>query len=406
MPGKAISRPSKILSKKKLYDAWELARTLGKRSSFPGVDGIVGKDFAKNLDQNLAKISRLFADGHYEFQPLAMCWLPKRDNPTKERLICVPTVADRLVQRTIGEYLERSGNLKISNPVSFGFQKKKSVKTAVEQALKYRNDEMCWVVKTDICAFFDKVPREQLSLSLRGKVPESLYPLLQQVIACEAKPKTKLDVRKLQEKGIVQGVGLRQGMPLSPMLSNFALRKFDEKAIHAEFKMVRYADDIACFCKTQEEAKNTHKTIKQWLDNMGYDIPDLAEETKTKIIKPNEPVEFLGYDIGFDQAAQSYNITISEMVHNRVHKSIKKVASFATCKEERWKFADVVRHLNSKAEAYKNSYQLASNLDELERRMENWHRDALRSLLKELFGEEVLARLTPEKLLFLGLNNS
>jgi RNA-directed DNA polymerase len=406
MPGKAIRRPSKILSKKKLYDAWELARKLGKRSSFPGVDGVVGKDFAKNLDQNLAKISKQLAEGHYEFQLLEICWLPKRDNPSKERLICVPTVADRLVQRTIGEYLERSGKLGISNAVSFGFQQKKSVKTAVEQALKYRNNEMSWVVKTDICAFFDKVPRDKLCANLKGKVPDSLFPILLQVIGCEAKPRTKLDARKLQEKGIVQGLGLRQGMPLSPMLSNFALRKFDEKAIRAGFKMVRYADDIACFCKTKDEAKNTHNTIKQWLDDMGYDIPDLAEQTKTKIVAPNDPVEFLGYDIGFDQVARCYNITISELVHTRVHHSFKKLASRATCQEERWKFADVVRSLNSKADAYKNSYQLASNLNELDRRMKNWHRDALLSLLRELFGEKVVSTLTPEKLRFLGLNIS
>jgi RNA-directed DNA polymerase len=403
MPTKVRKYPSRILSKTKLLEVWEKARKDGKHSNFPGVDGKSGSDFAKRLDQELSNIAKQIALGQYRFQSLEICWLPKRDSPDKERLICIPTIADRLVQRAIAAYLQNSRKLKISNSVSFGFQKDKDVKSAVQRALNLRNDNLRWVVKTDICAFFDRIPRDKLHVELKRKVPESIFPLLMQVVHCEAMPRTKLDEIKLNNKGIVRGIGLRQGMPLSPMLSNLALREFDEKVINADFKMVRYADDIACFCKTKDEATRVHDTIKQWLGNMGYEIPGIADQTKTKVLKPDEPLEFLGYDIECADSISGYRIAISELVHMRVQKTFKKLTTLATCRAENWKFADVVKALNSKTTAYRNAYGLASNIGELDRRMKTWHRDAVLSLLRELFGESVVTRLSSEKLAFLGL---
>ncbi|WP_304199413.1 hypothetical protein [Flavobacterium alvei] len=52
--------------------------------------------------------------------------------------------------------------------------------------------------------------------------------VLKQVINCEVNSNNR-DKRKLEKSGIIVGKGLRQGMPLSPFLSNVFLKKFDGK---------------------------------------------------------------------------------------------------------------------------------------------------------------------------------
>ncbi len=51
------------------------------------------------------------------------------------------------------------------------------------------------------------------------------------------------------------GVGVRQGMPLSPILANLVLSEFDGKIEKSGLKMVRYADDIAIFLKPNRKHK-------------------------------------------------------------------------------------------------------------------------------------------------------
>ena len=101
MPSKAFSKPTKFLSKTRLRLAWNVAKARGRSSNTPGVDGKSGRDFAQNLDSNLAEIANQISRGEYKFSKLRCIWLPKAGQPDKERLICVPTISDRLEHRTI-----------------------------------------------------------------------------------------------------------------------------------------------------------------------------------------------------------------------------------------------------------------------------------------------------------------
>ncbi len=409
MPSKASPKPLKFLSKVRLREVWDEAK---KKSSSAfnaaGVDGMRGSTFAKNLDKNISHLAAEIARGEFHFSNLHPVWIPKRGSKNKERLICIPTVRDRLVQRVLVKTLSTKNRLKLSSEVSFGFQEGLGVKRAIEKACSLRQTNT-WVVKTDVCSFFDRIDRKSMMDKFVASAPKSfisLIPLITQIVNCEVKAKPGSDLKKLQANGIVVGKGLRQGIPISPLLSNLELREFDRNAVTAGYKMIRYADDIAVFCSGESEAKAALKNCEQWLKELGHEIPKLDDGGKTKIFNPNESVEFLGFDLVLDQAKGLYLAKIPKSSFDKIFEQIRNSSTLAYCETEKWNFAEFVKNLNSKKSAYRGAYSYAVNYDEFISKLESNSRNATRELLKELFGSEALKKLSDKKLNFLGIDGT
>ena len=369
MPSKAFSKPTKFLSKPSLRLAWTAAKARGRSSNTPGVDNKSGRDFAQNLDNNLAEIAKQISRGEYKFSKLRCIWLPKAGQPDKERLICVPTIGDRLVQRTIAGVLEQDNRLGIASNVSFGFQHGLGVQSAIDAALSHRNGQQKWVVKTDICSFFDMIDRQNLLSKFHKIGPRSLYAVIEQVVSCEVQPRFARDFEKLRKSGVVNGRGLRQGMPLSPILSNLELASFDKKAQAAGFSLVRYADDLAVFCETKLQAKQAFENIKTWLGELGHTIPELNEGKKSKLIPPLDPIEFLGFEIAFDAKTKKYVQIVPEKSIKKIIAEIRDDATYKSCMENKLTFSDFVKNLVSKKTSF-SIYSKASNYDDFKRRLE------------------------------------
>lgn len=402
MPSKAFSKPTKFLSKTRLRLAWSVAKARGRSSNTPGVDGKSGRDFAQNLDSNLAEIANQISRGEYKFSKLRCIWLPKAGQPDKERLICVPTISDRLVQRTIAGVLEQDNRLGIASRVSFGFQQGLGVQSAIDAALSHRNGQQKWVVKTDICSFFDMIDRKILISKFNKIGPRSLTGIMEQVISCEAQPHFARDFEKLKKSGVVNGKGLRQGMPLSPILSNLELAGFDRRAQAAGFSLVRYADDLAVFCESKPKAKQAFENIKTWLEELGHTIPELTEGKKSKLIPPLDPIEFLGFEIAFDDKSKKYIQIVPERSIKKIITETREDSTFKSCVENKLSFSDIVKNLAAKKTSY-SVYAKASNYNDFKRRLEITSRDAMRCLLIELFGKVAIQKLDMDKLNFLGL---
>ena len=106
-----------------LNTAW---RTLYKKSrpssrNTTGVDDISINDFARDEKANLNKLSRSLRKENFSFSKLRPHLIPKTNG--KERLICIPTVSDRIVQRVILEKLSTKYHSQFANRISFGFIK-------------------------------------------------------------------------------------------------------------------------------------------------------------------------------------------------------------------------------------------------------------------------------------------
>jgi RNA-directed DNA polymerase len=285
-------RPLKILSKSNLRAAWNDARDSSPNAGRPGIDGITASRFAANLDHNLETLAGRLRRGQYGPSSLKAVFIPK-PNSDKERMICIPTVSDRLIQRAIISYLDKNRKFPIYNSSSFGFLRDLGTGAAINAAVKHRQ-LYDWCLKTDIESFFDKIPRQYLKTCVeRALGKHSLVPIISKIIDCEVKPSI-WNRSKIQKHGIEMGAGIRQGMPLSPILANLVLSEFDNRIERNGKKMVRYADDIAVFFKTKKEAEEGHKFVSDTLAHIKLTIPGLSDNSKTQLLGPSDPIDFLG----------------------------------------------------------------------------------------------------------------
>ena len=66
-------------------------------------------------------------------------------------------------------------------------------------------------------------------------------------------------------KLIKRRMGVPQGSPISPLLSNIVLHELDSEMESLGLRFVRYADDFSIYCKTKAEAKKTGNMIYLFL---------------------------------------------------------------------------------------------------------------------------------------------
>jgi hypothetical protein len=134
-----------------------------------------------------------------------------------------------------------------------------------------------WVVDADIASFFDSVPHRRLFGLLREWLPEPrLYAL---VTAC------------VTAAGPEPGLGIAQGAPLSPLLANVYLDRFDAAMTAAGYRLIRYADDFVVLCPTRQQAELALRQAAGLLRGLGLSL----NPNKTRIVHRDEGFTFLGY---------------------------------------------------------------------------------------------------------------
>ena len=95
------------------------------------------------------------------------------------------------------------------------------------------------------------------------------------------------------DNGLVSSttIGVPQGGPLSPILSNIYLDKFDKELELRGLHFVRYADDCNIFVKSDVAANRVMKSVTSWLERKLF---LKVSATKTKIVRPSNS-NFLGF---------------------------------------------------------------------------------------------------------------
>ncbi|MGE0665913.1 MAG: reverse transcriptase domain-containing protein [Sphingomonadales bacterium] len=176
-------KPRRHFSEKQLLEAWSKSRDSRASAKSPGVDGITPQDFRSNLNHNLAHLSRQLCAGAFRFSPLRPIAIEKKSG--NYRIIFIPTVQDRLVQRRICEWLSSGDVLGVENRVSYGFRSGLGVGKAVKKARDIRRTHP-FVMKSDISSFFDEIDRSILINKIEKKLGKnSLIPFIRSSIECE-----------------------------------------------------------------------------------------------------------------------------------------------------------------------------------------------------------------------------
>lgn len=364
-----------------------------------GVDGICLNDFAINHKDNIGKLHREISEKRFRFSPLKPVLILKPSG--KYRLICVPRVVDRLVQRTLLSFLANKYHVQLANSISFGFVKGRSVKQAAELACLYRKKQP-WVFKTDITSFFDTVDRKILGTAIQRQIRErSLHPLLLSALESEVEASNRAQSRRIAQLGIRNGVGIRQGMPLSPFFSNLLLQSFDKAVERNKFSAVRYADDLIFFCNSRADCLAMAEFCKAEFDKVGLTIPELDDEkTKSVIYEPTEAAEFLGLELAPVQKA--YELRLSKKQIQRLREEMLNYGSVKELLSRGITLKTLGSHLSAKKNGYLAAYDVCKNIEHVHNEL----KDVERKCLLKIYQDDLkidIPSLKAEAHTFLGL---
>ena len=392
-------RPTKILSYENLFTVYRRSRDYGSNPSSVGIDQVSAKTFKANHQNYISELAKDIRTGSYHQNLLRLALIPKGMN--SHRPVCIPTIRDRIVQRTINCYLMGpTVNLGMSQQVSYGSLKGHgSANDAIKMAIAKRKKKR-FIVKTDISKFFDEIDRNDL-IEMLGSIrmsPSLISPLIE-IIGSEVKTKNHFEIERYKKSGLQKNFGLRQGMPLSPLLASIYLRDFDKTTLKQNCSFLRYADDLIIFGKTKAEAIRGFEIVREGLNNLGLQIPALGNG-KSELREPRQSVEYLGQEIVYNQKTDSYYMRIPQNSIDRILNVISGI-DLAKSIHEKETLSTVFRKLDSRYSSYDAYFSEATNLGIFKKRVSDEVRRTKKKIFLELFGPAALD-LKPNEKRFLG----
>ena len=243
------------ISQEVVREAWSRVKS-NKGSA--GVDAETIEEFEGTLERNLYKIWNRMSSGAYFPPPVKAVGIPKKTGG--ERVLGIPTVADRVAQMVVKMHFEPLVEPCFDQD-SYGYRPNKSAIDAVRVTRErcWRSD---WVLEFDIKKLFDTVDHQ----------------LLMKVIRCHTDSKWVimyierwLKAPFVKEEGarVERRQGTPQGGVISPLLANLILHYVFDAWMRKEFPTLpvcRYADDGVIHCKSERQSKYSRAPVTKRLE--------------------------------------------------------------------------------------------------------------------------------------------
>ncbi len=245
-----------------------------------GVDGMGVDELLQYLKENGSQLRQSILDGKYRPNPVRRVEIPKEDG--KKRNLGIPTVVDRVVQQAIAQQFTPIFEKQFSDN-SYGFRPGRSAHDAIRKCQTNIDEGYKYVVDMDLEKYFDTVNQsklvEVLSRTIKdGRVISLVHKYLRAGVV----------IRKRFEE---TEVGVPQGGPLSPILSNIMLNELDKELERRGHRFVRYADDMMIFCKSRRSAERTLSNILPFIEKKLF----LKVNREKTVVDYVGKVKFLGF---------------------------------------------------------------------------------------------------------------
>jgi RNA-directed DNA polymerase len=250
-----------------------------KRDAAPGIDGETWQHYGEALEANLADLSGRLAREAYRAKPVRRAYIAKADG--RQRPLGIPTLEDKLVQRTTAEVLNAIYETDFLG-FSYGFRPGRNPHHALDALYAgLLTRKVNWVLDADIRGFFEAIDHEWLVKFVEHRIAD------QRVVRL---------IQKWLNAGVLEDgtrtrseEGTPQGGSISPLLANVYLhyvfdlwvRRWRRTQAHGDVVVVRYADDIIVGFQHRVEAERFLAELRERFARFGL----VLHPEKTRLLE-------------------------------------------------------------------------------------------------------------------------
>ncbi len=198
------------------------------------------------------------------------------------RTLSIPSKRDRAVARLLLQEIQETIDAFLESS-SMAYRRGLGRHQAARRLRHLYRQGYHWAVRADFERFFDNLDHSLLRRRLFAYLADE--PLVDFLMV------------SVQSGSTEEKKGIPTGSPLSPLLANLFLDRFDEAIEDSDAKLIRYSDDFMILCKSRERAEALFEAARLEAESLRLQL----NQAKTGTVHLPEGFCFLGFHFDVEQ---------------------------------------------------------------------------------------------------------